>query len=118
MQGKKRGNEYTMSLPPPSLNGGLYTGRPFAADAPHRNFPVAPDAGYMTFHNLRGAAPPPDAICQPPAGGGLRPGNNTPASDLHLQQYDAQHAFACVASGCPDGTSVARRGTARYAYLQ
>jgi hypothetical protein len=62
--------------PPPTLNGGLYTGEPFPADAPWRNFPVEPDAGVYAFGNLRGLAPEPALYMLP--GGGLRPGNNTP----------------------------------------
>jgi hypothetical protein len=104
-------------VPPPSLNGGLYTGEPFGPADPHRNFPAAPDAAYLTFHNLRSAAPPPDAVCQPPAGGGMRPGNNAAGIDLpHLRPYGPEHAFSCVADGCPMSAQAAR-GTARYAYL-
>ena len=67
----------THAIPPPVLNGGLYTGTPFFAGAPWRNFPALPDAGYMTFVNLMSAAPPPNARYHF-AGGSLRPGNNTP----------------------------------------
>ena len=62
--------------PEPSLNGGLYTGEPFAAGAPWRNFPIAPDAGVYAFKGLRGIAP--DAALHMLPGGGLRGGNNTP----------------------------------------
>ena len=66
----------THPVPPPmpKLNGGLYTGEPFAKDAPYANVPVIPDAGYMTHHNLASANPPPEASTQYP--GGPRPGNN------------------------------------------
>lgn len=67
-------SEFSMPPPPPSLNGGLYTGEPFAKDAPWRNFPAIPDAGYLIHYNLRSANPPPDAIYQYP--GNVRPGNN------------------------------------------
>lgn len=60
--------------PPPSLNGGLYTGEPFAENAPYANFPAIPDTGYLIHYNLRSANPPPDAITQYP--GTNRPGNN------------------------------------------
>ena len=60
--------------PQPSLNGGLYTGAPFAPGAPWGNVSVVPDAGYMIHYNLRSANPPPGAIYQYP--GSLRPGNN------------------------------------------
>lgn len=64
--------------PPPKavLNGGLYTGQPFAQDAPWRNIPIEPDAGVYAFGNLRGLAPEPALYMLP--GGGLRAGNNTP----------------------------------------
>lgn len=61
--------------PPPSLNGGLYTGEPFLPNAPWRNFPAVPDTSYMIHHNLRSANPPTDALYQYPAGN-IRPGNN------------------------------------------
>lgn len=63
-----------VSPPKPLLNGGLYTGEPFAKGAPYGNVSVVPDADYMTHYNLRSANPPPDALYQYP--GGLRPGNN------------------------------------------
>lgn len=60
--------------PQPSLNGGLFTGEPFAPGAPWGTVPVVPDAGYMIHYNLRSANPPPGAIYQYP--GSHRPGNN------------------------------------------
>jgi hypothetical protein len=67
--------------PAPSLNGGLYTGEPFAPDAPWRNIPVVPDATYLTRVNLLSANPPPGATEQIP--GGWRPGNNSyPATPM------------------------------------
>ena len=67
-------SQYSVPPPPPSLNGGLYTGEPFMENAPWRNFPAIPDAGYLIHHNLRSANPPPDALFQYP--GNVRPGNN------------------------------------------
>jgi hypothetical protein len=64
-------------MPPPSLNGGLYTGQPFAEGAPWRNFPALPDSGFLLNTALQSAHPPPGAQYHVP-GGGLRPGNNTP----------------------------------------
>lgn len=64
--------------PPPTLNGGLYTGTPFQAGAPWANVPVAPDAGFYNFGNLRGVESAPVAARYMVPGGGLRPGNNTP----------------------------------------
>lgn len=61
--------------PPPSLNGGLFTGEPFLQDAPWRNIPVVPDTSHMIHFTLRSASPPEDALYQYP-GGGHRPGNN------------------------------------------
>lgn len=60
--------------PPLKLNGGLYTGEPFAKDAPWGNVPVVADVDYMIQHNLRSANPPVQALFQYP--GGVRPGNN------------------------------------------
>jgi hypothetical protein len=73
------------SIPPPSLNGGLYTGEPFATNAPWRNFPATPDAGYMVHVNLLagGNLPPGEATYHLP-GGGLRPGNNTPMMPMDM----------------------------------
>ena len=64
--------------PGPVLNGGLYTGAPFAPGAAWANVPVTPDAGFYNFANL---ATLPSALPLAQAhvpGGGLRPGNNTP----------------------------------------
>lgn len=66
--------ESSVPPPKPSLNGGLYTGEPFAPGAAYANVPVIPDVSYMIHYNLRSAKPPFDAIFQYP--GGNRPGNN------------------------------------------
>jgi len=60
--------------PPPSLNGGLYTGKPFDKGAPWANIPVTPDSGVYVNKNLLSANPPPGANTQYP--GNIRPGNN------------------------------------------
>ena len=62
-------------IPPSPLNGGLYTGEPFARDAPWRNFPVVPCTAYLNHYNLRSAQPPIQAIYQ--TGAYVRPGNNS-----------------------------------------
>ena len=62
--------------PPPSVNGGWYTGTPFSECAPWRNFSVTPDVSFMIHQNLRSADPPPGAINQYPSS--YRPGNNAP----------------------------------------
>ncbi len=64
------------NIPPPSLNGGLYTGEPFHKNAGHANVPIIPDTGYMIHYALRSADPPTEALYQYPDG--YRPGNNTP----------------------------------------
>ena len=76
--------------PPRALNGGLYTGEPFAKDAPWANVPVVPDVDYMTNVNLRSAHPPTQALYQYP--GNTRPGNNFQAN-TGLQQYTGDRGF-------------------------
>lgn len=66
--------QHPANIPPPKLNGGLYSGEPFAKGAPWGNVPVVPDAGYMIHYNLRSANPPTEALYQYP--GYDRPGNN------------------------------------------
>ena len=68
--------DYPTYVPPPApkLNGGLYTGEPFAKDAPWGNVPVIADIDYMVHYNLRSANPPIEALYQYP--GTVRPGNN------------------------------------------
>jgi hypothetical protein len=83
-----------MPAPPPSLNGGLYTGKPFDSDSPWRNFPVTPDAAVYTHINLRSAGPNPEAHYQYP--GFTRPGNNllmAPGMDFYNEDT---HAIRCV----------------------
>jgi hypothetical protein len=62
-------------VPPPALNGGLFTGEAFEKDAPWGNVPVRPTTAYMTNMNLRSANPPIQALFQMQAG--FRPGNNS-----------------------------------------
>ena len=78
--------------PPPSLNGGLYTGAPFTPEAPWRNFPATPDVSYMVHQNLKSAHPPPGADTQYP--GSIRPGNNF--QDMPgVTWYGAQNSLMC-----------------------
>lgn len=68
--------DYAHYVPPPKpkLNGGLYTGEPFAKGAAWANVPVVPDIDYMIHQNLRSANPPLEALFHYP--GTVRPGNN------------------------------------------
>lgn len=87
--------------PPPSLNGGLYTGEPFKKGAPYANIPVTPDAGYMIHYNLRSANPPLDALFQYP--GNIRPGNNfqtMPGIKYASEKYN----LLCTANACGNKT--------------
>ena len=60
--------------PPPSLNGGLYSGEPFEKGAPWANVPMIPDATYMTHVALTyGNEVTPGSTVQYPA---TRPGNS------------------------------------------
>ena len=61
-------------IPPRQVNGGLYTGIPFAQNAPWGNVPVVPDAQVMVRDNLKSANPPPNAQFFIPSF--TRPGNN------------------------------------------
>lgn len=82
--------------PPRALNGGLYTGEPFAKGAPWANVPVIPDVDYMTNVNLKSANPPQQALYQYP--GNTRPGNNFQAN-TGLQPFvfgDQPYNFSCV----------------------
>ena len=105
--------------PKPRLNGGLYTGEPFAPGAPWGNVPITPDAGYMSSVALRTANPPPGAKYHF-GGGGLRPGNNTPF--LPLEMVGAQRVpglnMVCTPNDPkPFANSPINRGFAGHAYL-
>ena len=69
-------------LPPPALNGGLYTGEPFAKNASWRNFPVRPETVNVIYNNLRSMNIPPEEALYLFPGGGIRPGNNMPELPL------------------------------------
>jgi hypothetical protein len=62
-------------VPERKLNGGLYTGEPFAKDAEYANVPVLPYSAYWISENIKSANPPKEAVFQMQAG--YRPGNNT-----------------------------------------
>jgi hypothetical protein len=99
--------------PPPSLNGGLYTGEPFQANAPWANVPATPDAVSLMMHTLQSANPPPGARYHVP--GATRPGNNL-LDTPNLQFISPAHSAICVAT-CPSPNEVARanKETARFA---
>lgn len=82
-------------LPKPSLNGGLYTGKPFRPNSGYGNYPVLPDITHMTATNLLSANPPPGANHQFPDG--FRPGNNLPEhkKSIPLKKYSDEHAIIC-----------------------
>ena len=90
--------------PQPSLNGGLYTGQPFAPGAPWANVPVTPEGTYMTHVNLRSAHPPPGASHQ--YAGSIRPGNNLQEMP-GVSMLSDKHAALCLSQpsslvGCRD----------------
>lgn len=81
------------TVPPRSVNGGLYTGEPFRENAPWGNVPVVPEADTYT-QNLQSANPPPGAMVIPSY---TRPGNNTVNQAYH-QQFGAPLNFMCMKS--------------------
>ncbi len=106
-----------LNIPPPPLNGGLYTGEPFKEELGHGNVPIIPDTGFMTHFALRTAHPPEEALYQYSAG--IRPGNNTPIMPgvdrysegkygLFCQNAPRKHTKLCPCIKC--------RGT-KYYYL-
>jgi len=70
--------EEPSTIPPRQVNGGLYTGAPFAAGATWGNVPVVPNADVLITQNLNSANPPPNAQYFVP--GYTRPGNNSQAA--------------------------------------
>ena len=99
--------------PPPSLNGGWYTGAPFVEGAPWRNVPVMPDVSYMIHTNLLSANPPPGATQQYP--GSFRPGNNA-QSMAGVAPYGASNSMMCTLPVTSSGGEQPAR-FAKYAYL-
>ena len=109
-------NTIASGIPPPSLNGGLYTGEPFLANAPWRNFPARPDTVNLITVNLSSANPPPGVTTQFP-GGHTRPGNHT-LNIPRATYFSPEHAMVCTpcAEPAPQQTSGGSR-FARFAYL-
>jgi hypothetical protein len=64
------------NIPKRKLNGGLYTGEPFAKDAQYANKPVIPASAYWAHENLKSCVnTPAQAFFQMQAD--YRPGNNS-----------------------------------------
>jgi hypothetical protein len=69
-------NYKPIGVPQRKLNGGLYTGEPFAKDALYANVPVLPAAAYWANENLKSSVNvPQQAFYQ--LQGDFRPGNNS-----------------------------------------
>ena len=65
-----------VAIPPPRLNGGLYTGEPFRAGAGWAAVPTVPDSIALIQNTLPSANPPPGIVGrQVPLD--ARPGNNS-----------------------------------------
>lgn len=73
--------DHKISIPPRSVNGGLYTGQP--ASGPWGNIPIVPDSHVMIdTHYINGfQQPPPDMKYQ--AISTIRPGNNQVTYKYH-----------------------------------
>lgn len=86
--------DYTspVPVPPPSLNGGLYTGQPFQPGAPWANIYVKPEADTYT-QNAKSAMPPPNALMIP---SNNRPGNNHVNQYRHHQPSPTTFNFQCA----------------------
>lgn len=87
--------DWTSPVPVPerSLNGGLYTGAPFAQGAEWANVPIEPDAIAMS-QALKSANPPPrgaEIIAS-----SMRPGNNYVASPYHARIDPAYQNIAVI----------------------
>lgn len=106
------------NIPSRAVNGGLYTGEPFAQGAQYANVPVIPDAGYMIHFNLRSANPPEDALYHYP--GGLRPGNNTAIFPGVQPLADGRFGIACNNAPCKSKVNTCtcnKCSFKKYAYL-
>lgn len=78
-------------IPPPALNGGLYTGEKFLDGAPWANVPVRPTSAYMINQTLRSANPPIQALFQLQSG--FRPGNNSDDPMTGVLAFTGDHNF-------------------------
>lgn len=78
---------YPTSIPPPKVNGGLYTGEP--ATGPWGNYPVIPEPHELS-KNLLSADPPPNA--EKILVSYNREGNNNVKYDDY-EPYDKAHPY-------------------------
>jgi hypothetical protein len=102
-------------IPPPSLNGGLYTGEKFKGE--WGNYPATPDVVYMMKYNLLTAKPPPGATCHYP--GTIRPGNNSPEyPDIHrIAGYNLACGSCENTTHPPLATPACFQNYTKYGYL-
>ena len=101
--------------PPPTLNGGWYTGAPFMEGAPWRTHNVTPDVAFMINNNLRSAQPPPGATSQYP--GSYRPGNNA-QSMPGVIPYKKTNDIMCVSRDPQQNLlMIPHHKFSKYAYL-
>lgn len=84
-----------LGIPPPSRNGGWYTGEPFHENAPYANIPIIPDTGYINHFVMRAAepAPPEEALYHYPTS--FRPGNNTPIMPGVQKYKEGKYGILC-----------------------
>jgi hypothetical protein len=113
---KDRANPHYTPPPPPSHNGGLYTGEPFWPGAPWRNFPVTPDTSHYVHLNLRSATPPHQALYQYPSAD-HRPGNNFSPMPGIKALAPPYADLQCATSAVPVTTPAKAPRFAKYAYL-
>lgn len=111
-----RGSQSSMNrIPPPPMNGGLYTGQPFASKA-WANVPINPDAGSMVHDSLKigNATVPYEAqyqyVSHP------RSGNSEPTMPgLIYNEYLNMSFIPCENAPCPDFPYGARQyGASHY----
>lgn len=85
---------YTQA-PKPKLNGGHYTGEPFAKNAEYATVQVIPDVDYMMYENLKSARGPDEGRFHYP--GSVRPGNNF-QKNPGVVDYSNKHNIKCVSN--------------------
>jgi hypothetical protein len=82
-----------VTAPVPKLNGGLYSGEPFAEGASYASVPVVADVDNMMYHNLASANSVSEARLHYPS-------NNRPGNSMQempgLRRYSAKHNILCI----------------------